>query len=77
MLPSVALNGGPPPESVLQAHPVARDADPDGVTAFVAALTGMWIYLGRQPDPKGLPTLRPFQRAQGEFALAWLKTRIT
>jgi aminoglycoside phosphotransferase len=77
MLPSVALNGGPPPESVLPAHPVARDADPGGITAVVAALAGMWIYLGRQPDPPGLPTVRAFQRAQGEVALAWLKARIT
>jgi aminoglycoside phosphotransferase len=77
LLPSVALNGGPPPESVLLTHPAARDADPDGITAVVAALAGMWIYLGRQPDPPGLPTVRAFQRAHGEVALAWLKTRIT
>jgi len=77
MLPSVALNGGPPPESVLAAHPVARDADPGGVTAVVAALAGMFTYLGRQPDPPGLPTVRAFQRAHGEVALAWLKARIT
>jgi aminoglycoside phosphotransferase len=77
MLPSVALNGGPPPESVLTAHPVARDADPDGVTSVVAALAGMWTYLGRQPDPLGLLPVRAFRRAQGEIALAWLKARIT
>ncbi len=76
MLPSVALNGGPPPESLLAAHPTARGADPDGVTAVVAALAGMWSYLSRQPDPPGLPTVRAFQRAQGAAALAWLKTRI-
>jgi hypothetical protein len=74
MLPSVALNGGPTPESVLAAHPVARDADPDSVTAVVAALAGMWTYLGRQPHPPGL---RAFRRAQGEAALAWLRARIT
>ena len=77
MLPSVALNGGPPPESVIATHPVTRDADPGGVTAVVAALAGMFTYLGRQPDPPGLPTVRAFQRAQGETALAWLKARIT
>jgi aminoglycoside phosphotransferase len=77
MLPSVALNGGPPPESVLATHPVARDADPDGVTSVVAALAGMWTYLGRQPDPPGLLAVRAFRRAQGEIALAWLKARIT
>jgi hypothetical protein len=77
MLPSVALGGGPPPESVLATHPLARNADRDGITAVVAALAGMFTYLGRQPDPPGLPTVRAFQRAQGEIALAWLRTRIT
>jgi aminoglycoside phosphotransferase (APT) family kinase protein len=77
MLPSVTLNGGPPPESVLAAHQVARDADPDGITAVVAALAGTWTYLGRQPDPPGRPAVRAFRRAQGEIALAWLKARIT
>jgi hypothetical protein len=59
---------------VLAAHPVARDADTGSVTAVVAALAGMWTYLGRQPDPPGL---RAFRRAHGEVALAWLKARIT
>jgi len=77
MMPSVTLNGGPPPESVLAAHQVARDADPDSITSVVAALAGMWTYLGRQPDPPGLHPVREFRRAQGEIALAWLKARIT
>jgi aminoglycoside phosphotransferase (APT) family kinase protein len=77
MLPSVTLNGGPPPESVLAAHEVARDADPESITSVVAALAGMWTYLGRQPDPPGLPPVREFRRAQGEIALAWLRARIT
>ena len=77
MLPSVALNGGPPPESVLASHPVTRDADPGDITAVVASLAGMWTYLCRQPGPPGLPTIRAFQRAQGEVTLTWLKARIT
>ncbi len=76
MLPSVVMNGGPAPQDVLAAHPLARDADPDAVTAVVGALAGMWTYLGRQPDPPGLPTLRAFQRAQGAVALDWLKLRL-
>jgi aminoglycoside phosphotransferase (APT) family kinase protein len=77
MLPSVTLNGGPPPESVLAAHPVARDADPESVTSVIAALAGMWTYLGRQPDPPGRRAVRAFRGAQGDIALAWLKARIT
>lgn len=75
-LPSVAMQGGPSPEHVLAAHPVARGADPGDVTTVVAALAGIWIYLARQPDPPGLPTLRAFQRAQGDVALDWLAQRL-
>jgi len=74
-LPSVAMQGGPPPESVFAAHPAAAGADDKAVTAVVAALAGMWVSLGRRPDPPGLPTVRAFQRAQGETAISWLKAR--
>lgn len=76
LLPSVALNGGPPPEQVLASHPLADGADPDQVTTAVAALAGMWIHLARQPDPPGIPTVRAFQRAHGAVALDWLTQRL-
>lgn len=75
MLPSVAMQGGPQPEEILARHPVTRDADPAAITAVVAALAGMFVWLAGRPDPPGLPTLRAFQRAQGEVALAWLRRR--
>jgi hypothetical protein len=75
-LPSVAMQGGPPPEHVLATHPVVCGADPDDLTTVVAALAGTWIYLARQPDPPGLPTVRAFQRAQGAVALDWLAQRL-
>jgi hypothetical protein len=34
------------------------------------------VERGRMPDPPGLPTVRAFQRAQGEVALGWLRTRL-
>ncbi len=74
-LPSVAMQGGPAPESLFAVHPAARGADQQAVTAVIAALAGMWANVGRRPDPPGLPTVRAFQRAQGETALSWLKTR--
>lgn len=76
MLPSVAMQGGPPPEQVLAMHRVTRDANPDDVTTAVAALAGVWTFLGRRPDPPGLPTLRAFQRAQAVVALDWLAQRL-
>lgn len=76
MLPSVRAQGGPDPEAVFAAHPLGRDAEPDAVTATLAGFAGFMIRSCRQPPPPGLPTLRAFQRAQGEAALEWLRKRI-
>jgi aminoglycoside phosphotransferase (APT) family kinase protein len=75
MLPSVGMQGGPPPEVLLDRYPPAAGADPAGVTAVVAALAGFMLGQSRMPAPPGLPTLRPFQAAQGRVALDWLRTR--
>lgn len=76
MLPSVAMQGGGDPEEIFTNHPVGRTAGRDAVTAVICALTGYFIRSGLQPAPTGLPTLRPFQLAQGEAALAWLQRRL-
>jgi hypothetical protein len=71
--PSVVLEGGPPPEELLAAHGPSRSADPDVVSALLAAVSGFFVSHSLRPPPPGLPTLRPFQAAQGEVALAWLR----
>ncbi|OLZ72784.1 aminoglycoside phosphotransferase [Streptomyces sp. IMTB 2501] len=76
LLPCVRAQGGPDPEEVFAAHPLGRDADPDAVTAALAALTGYFLRSSLNPAPPGLPTLRPFQRAQGDTALHWLRKRL-
>jgi aminoglycoside phosphotransferase len=75
MLPSVHLQGGPPPAELFDKHPLARKAPPNQVTTYLAALTGFYVSSSLQPSPPGLPTLREFQRAQGERALLWLRQR--
>lgn len=76
MLPSVAMQDGGDPELIFRRHPVSRDADPFAVTAALAGLAGYFLRSGLQPAPPGLPTLRDFQLAQGEAALAWLRQRV-
>ncbi|MFF4160124.1 phosphotransferase [Streptomyces sp. NPDC001678] len=76
MLPSVAAQGGPDPESVFTTHPLGRAADPEGVTAVLAAVAGYFVRQSLLPDPPGLPTLRAFQAAQGTAALRWLARRL-
>jgi hypothetical protein len=73
--PSVAMQGGPPPEELLARHPYARRAGTEALTAVVAAMAGFFIREGLQPAPPGLPTLRAFQAAQGDVARSWLARR--
>lgn len=76
MLPSVVMQGGGDPEQIFAGHPVARGADPEAVTAVLAALAGYFVERSRMPAPLGLPTLRRFQAAQGAIASAWLRRRL-
>jgi Ser/Thr protein kinase RdoA (MazF antagonist) len=74
--PSVHMQGGPTPEELLAryaaVYPAFRDVDPDAVTAVIVALAGLFIHRSLRPPPPGLPTLRPFQAAQGAVTCAWL-----
>jgi hypothetical protein len=51
--------------------------DPNHAADVIAALTGYFHYQGRLPDPPGLPTVRAFQRAQGDALLPWLRSRFS
>lgn len=73
--PSVAMQGGPPPVAVLRRSPAARDADPERITAALAALAGYLTHRALLPSPPGLPTLRAFQAALGVEARRWLAER--
>jgi hypothetical protein len=73
--PSVAMQGGPKPDWVLASSRTGAAADPDAVTAVVAAIAGYFTWQTRQPAPQGLPTVRAFQAAQGQHARAWLRRR--
>ena len=75
LLPSVTMQGGPDPEPTFAAHPVAAGADPEVVTATLAAFAGFLLAGARLPPPPGLPTLRAFQLGQGVVALEWLRLR--
>jgi aminoglycoside phosphotransferase (APT) family kinase protein len=73
--PSVAMQGGPGPETLLARHPAARGAPADAITAAVASVAGFFTRQAAQPPPPGLPTLRAFQAAQGDVARKWLAQR--
>jgi phosphotransferase family enzyme len=72
-LPSVAMQGGPRPWEVFDAHPLGREAPPEQVVALVAAVAGFFVQRSTLPPSPGLPGLREFQGVQGAEALAWLR----
>ncbi len=73
---NVGLYGGHDLELLMASTPVLRAADPASVTAFLAGLAAYFLDYARRPDPPGLPTVREFQRAQGEVVLAWIGRRL-
>jgi hypothetical protein len=73
--PSVVLEGGPPPETLLSLYGPSGRFDSDILTVLLAAVAGFFVTHSLRAAPPGLPTLRPFQAAQGEVALAWLARR--
>lgn len=64
-LPSLTLEGGPPPWEVL----------PDAGT-LAAAVAGFFAVRAGLPPPASAPTVRDFQRAQAEVALAWAASEL-
>src|SRR5436190_24294356 len=75
-LPRVAMQGGPHPWEIFDSHRLGRDAPPEQVLPVLAAVAGFFVQRSTLPPPPGLPTLREFQRVQGEEALAWLRRRL-
>lgn len=73
--PSVAMQGGPEPEKLLNRFPYATAAGRDAITAAIAAIGGYFTWQALQPPPPGLPTVRPFQAAQGDVVRRWLGQR--
>ncbi len=72
-LPSVAMQGGPPPWEVWEQMLGGQAVPGNAVRTMVAAFAGFLVQRSFEPPPPGLPTLRPFQAAQAEQALRWLR----
>jgi hypothetical protein len=70
----VHMQGGPEPEAFIRRAPMGGVGD-EAINSVLASFTGYFQAHSRRPLPQGLPTLRAFQAAQGEVALAWLRQR--
>jgi hypothetical protein len=76
MAPSITVQGGPGPGEVLERSGATAGVPDEDLTAVAVALAGFFLASCLQPPPPGLPTVRAFQRAQGEALLPWLRTRL-
>nr|WP_232530851.1 phosphotransferase [Microlunatus antarcticus] len=74
LLVNVGLNDPHAPLEDLRAAWLPEVAA-DDVDAVLAGLGAYFVDVARRPDPPGLPTVRAFQRAQGEVVLRWLGLR--
>lgn len=72
LAPSVAMQGGPLPGDLVAITRAGRRADRKALTAVVCALAGYFTQRSLTPPPRGIPTVRAFQAAQGQVARRWL-----
>ena len=77
LLVNVNLYGGLNVEAILTSTPLLAAARPEDQTGFLAGLASFSLNEARKPPRQaGLPTLRAFQRAQGDATLGWLERRL-
>jgi hypothetical protein len=66
---NVYVHGGDP-------APALAGIDPAVVTDFIAGMSGLFEYVGRQPPPPSIPTVREFQRRQAAALRPWLREHL-
>ena len=72
MFPSIVLQKGPSMDSLVSRSPLARVPD-SKLFPMAAALAGFFHWNCLQPPFPRLPTLREFQRTQGDVVIRWLE----
>lgn len=77
LLMEVDRFGGHDVDALLATHPATRDVDRTVLDGALAGLAGGFLDRARQPSIPGMPTIREFQRVQGEAVLAWLQRRLS
>ncbi len=75
LLPHLRVDGAPPPEVVMDRHPLP-DVDPEALTCAVTVTAGALVLESMRPPQPGLPHGRAVQREVAHAALEWLRTRL-
>lgn len=64
-------------EQWLTGHEAFSGASQHAVNCVLAGLAGYFMDQSRRPAPPGIPTLRAFQRQQGDAIVSWLAQRLS
>jgi hypothetical protein len=75
LLVNVCLHGGHDVSALLRRFAREAGADEGDLWAVLAGLAGYFVDQSRRPPPPGIPTVRAFQRVQGEALISWLAQR--
>lgn len=75
LLPYLRVDGAPPPEVVLDRHPLP-DVDPEALTCAVTVTAGALVLASMRPPEPGQPHGRAVQREVAHAALDWLRARL-
>lgn len=75
LLPHLRVDGAPPPEVVMDRHPLP-DVDPEALTCAVTVTAGALVLESMRPPQPGLPHGRSVQREAAHAALEWLRVRL-
>ncbi|WP_253870166.1 hypothetical protein [Promicromonospora umidemergens] len=75
LLPHLRVDGAPPPEVVMDRHPLP-DVDPEALTCAVTVTAGALVLESMRPPQPGLPHGRAVQREVARAALEWLRARL-
>ncbi|MGF3054280.1 aminoglycoside phosphotransferase family protein [Microbacterium sp. YY-03] len=71
----VVMRGEPVDVDEYLCHSLFETLRDEQLDAVLAALVGTFYNNARQPAPPSMPTLRAFQRAEADAAVAWLARR--
>jgi aminoglycoside phosphotransferase (APT) family kinase protein len=72
LLVNVRLYGGHDVDALLRRIAAESGADEADLRAVLAATAGYFFDRARRPAPPGIPTVREFQRVQGDALIEWL-----
>jgi aminoglycoside phosphotransferase (APT) family kinase protein len=76
MFPSIVLQKGPGMDTLIERSPLASVPEAK-LFPMAVALAGFFLWNSLQPPFPRLPTLREFQRTQGDVVIRWLEKGMT